>query len=175
MSTTLTYSPADIVRYLLIDLGLGTDPLDGGTWPIYVSNEPDRPDNCITIYDTRGLIHGRMMPSGVQAKHYGVQIRIRCSNNESGWVKADAIWTALCEDVYHNRVDIEDEAYCLHNFALIGDILVVGHDSPATKRKVFTINPLLVLSIIPRENFLIDHNDIRLIDHLGNNLFGTFE
>ena len=141
MPQTLTHSPADIVRRVLIDLGLGVDP-PSTPWPVFASGEPDTPDNCITVYDTAGLDHGRSMIDGELFGHNGVQVRVRSNSHATGWTKADAIQTGMAKSVYQETVTISGQAYLVHAIAKIGDVLTFGKETPTSKRSLFTINAL---------------------------------
>ena len=79
MSGSLAHLPEDIVRYLLIDLSVGTLPSDVDDWPIYATQEPDKPDNVITVYGTEGNKHGRCI---------GL-LHLPCKSGNSEGVKKD--------------------------------------------------------------------------------------
>lgn len=87
MSDLLYHSAAHIVRDALVapDIGGGSFPAENGHWPIFINNEPDKPDECITIYDTRRYHQGRMMRSGLLNESgevdeaFGILIRVRSS------------------------------------------------------------------------------------------------
>jgi hypothetical protein len=143
MANTLTHSPADIIRWLLVSLGLGSDPDEGAPWPVYAAGEPNAPDNVITVYDTAGTDDGRSMIDGEVMGHNGVQIRVRSTTHPVGYAKADAVWTALCEEVYDNTVTIDGVSYLVHSVNKIGDVLALGKEVPASKRSLFTINAVV--------------------------------
>jgi len=46
-------SPADIIRQLLLDMGLVAT---SGSWTAFVSFLPESPDNAICVYDTAGKL-----------------------------------------------------------------------------------------------------------------------
>lgn len=148
MPNTFDHSPADVLRRLLIQLGLGTAPETRPleSWPIYASNEPSDPDNCITVYDTAGTDDGRSMIDGELFGHYGIQVRVRSLDHATGWLKADAIQTALAETVYDNAVTIGGSSYLVHSANKIGDVLALGKDVSDTKRSLFTLNAVLSLT-----------------------------
>src|SRR5215472_5350045 len=98
MTTTLLNSPAEIVRAALIEVGVADDPSpwmdlvngNGGVkpsntmWPVFVWGEPSNPDNCITLYDTDGIDHGQSMVDLQLFAHYGIQVRIRSTDQRTG-------------------------------------------------------------------------------------------
>ena len=151
MSGTLVHSPADVIRTLLIDLGLGTAPSDEGTWPIYVGQEPDSPDSVITVYDTAGLLQGRTMPDGEMQEKHGFQVRVRDANHYQGYEKAREIAVALDESVSLDGVSVGDDAgtgkqaYIVYAVSRRGGVLSLGKDVQRTKLNLFTINAVVAL------------------------------
>lgn len=145
----LLHSPSQIIARLLIDLGLGTLPLNpplaSAVWPVYASNEPSTPDNVLTIYDTVGLDHGRSMVTGEMFGPYGFQVRIRSVNHPTGYVKADGIHREMCEGVYQETVHVDAVTYLVHCISKVGDIMVLGKD-PDSSRRLFTINAVAVIN-----------------------------
>jgi hypothetical protein len=143
----LLHSPAEIVQQLLIDAGIGTDPDFDLPWPVYSTNEPDAPDNCITVTDTTGESVGRTQWDGRDEMHWGVQIRIRAVSHENvGWRKGFAIRTFISQEVSQQWVTLEGTDYLINSFAKIGSVLALGKDVTNTKRSLFTINPTVVIT-----------------------------
>ncbi len=148
---TLTHSPAQIIRDLLVDLGLGVLPSDGGSWPIFITSIPDSPDSIVTIIDTLGTSDGRIQPTGEAAEHPGIHIEVRASNYQTGWEKANAIRVALSETILRNSVTIEDNigtgttAYTVYAVTRIGGIIPLGKELPTSKRELFAINATVAL------------------------------
>lgn len=136
----LTHSPADIIRYLLVGLGGGVLPSAGGDWPIYVSQEPTTPDNVITLYNTAGIKDGRLMPTGEVQEHPGVQIRVRATDDNTGWTKAEALAILLDETVLINQVNISTSVYIVYSVSRSPGPLVLGKEVADSKRDLFTIN-----------------------------------
>ena len=52
------------VKDLLVTAGIGVFASETG-WAIYISEEPDKPDTCITIYDTGGFSPQYVMDKSV--------------------------------------------------------------------------------------------------------------
>lgn len=145
MSGSLTHSPANIIRYLLISEGLGTLPTDSGSWPVYYSNEPGTPDSVITLYDTAGRIDGHSQIDGRVIEHHGIQVRVRCANPENGYAKARAIAVALDEDVSFSGVTISTSTYTVYAVTRSSDVLSLGKETPTSKRNLFTVNATVAL------------------------------
>lgn len=91
MSDLLYHSAAHIVRDAIAGLGGGTFPADNKSWPMFINNEPDRPDNCITVYDTRRYYQHRMMRGGDVDEAFGIQIRVRASTVFLGANKVNSL------------------------------------------------------------------------------------
>jgi hypothetical protein len=144
----MDHSHADISRYLLIDLDLGTVPTDEGAWPIFADREPESPDDCITVYNTQGLDEGRDMISGELFGHQGIQVRVRAAVQQTGWAKATAIQKAMAESVLRTAVSISSSDYLVQCFAKIGDVLNLGKH-PTSNRYLFTINAVVSARQLP--------------------------
>lgn len=147
VSTPLPHSPADVLRTLLIQLGLGGDPaaLPLPPWPVYVASEPGEPDQVLTCYDTAGRDLGRLMPTGERVEMHGVQVRVRAGTHAAGWQKAQALAVALDEDVYRQTVTLAGTTYLVQEVQRAGTVLSLGRDAPASARRIFTLNCLLSL------------------------------
>jgi hypothetical protein len=94
MSGSLDHFPADIIRQLLIDLGVGLD-ITATDWPAFSQKEPDSPDNVITVFDTMGRDLGRTNPDSVRSERYGIQVRVRGGDIDATGVRARSIAMAL--------------------------------------------------------------------------------
>src|SRR3954468_4142840 len=92
MALPFLHTQANIIRWLLIGLGIGVDPdiSPQGTWPIYSTSEPDTPDAVITIFNTTGQMDGRSM-FGEEYEHYGFQMRVREVRSDLCGAKAHSI------------------------------------------------------------------------------------
>jgi hypothetical protein len=140
MSGVLDHSPADIIRYAMIDLALGILPPTASDWGIYVGQEPDNPDKVITCYNTAGLHQGRNMPGGEVRERHGIQVRVRAPNHTDGWVKANAIATTLDTSVAYTVVTISSTTYIIYAISRGATVLDLGKRVPTTKRDIFTLN-----------------------------------
>jgi hypothetical protein len=153
MTGALTHSPADILRYIIIAHGWGSLPsgITNADWSVFVDNEPDRPDNCITIYNTPSKYNGRIHYGMVQELH-GIQVRIRSALSNIGYTQARGIAVELDEQLYMESVTIGNRTYSVKSFNRKGDVLAFGKDSPTpTKRSIHTFNGLLVVNSCPQQ------------------------
>lgn len=117
------YSPAEIIRHLLVDLQLGNY---NGAWPVSIAIAQPLPDAAIIVYDTAGKLDGRLMATGEVISHPGVQIRIRGPIYPDTWGKAFAIAEKLSE-VNRSLVAVaSDKAYLVVSLNQEGDILPLG-------------------------------------------------
>ena len=146
----MTHSPSDIAAQLLIDLGLFTNPeLDPiQAWPVYPSNEPERPDNILSIYDIETWDHGRTQPNGVMQGPHGVQFKLRAKTHLIGWTKVDTLCDRLqlrTGGCYNVDVTIDGTRYHIHSFCGISQVIPLGKESPTSTRRVFVINAGIVV------------------------------
>lgn len=142
---TLEYSTADIIRYLLFDLGLGTDPTLLGNWPVQVSNEPDSPDNLIVVFDTAGVSSGRIQRSGEVVEQRGFMIQVRGTDHQTAWIKAEAIRSAIEEDVHNTLVQVESTTFIVYVINRHSGPIFLGRE-PGTNRVLFTINAVAAIN-----------------------------
>lgn len=150
---SLERSPADVLAHLLVDLSHGVHYEDSpsGNWPIFVGQQPNEPDSCITIYDTTGRTDGRMATNGQTVIQHGVEIMIRDDDYVDGWAKANAIVVCLDETIANNNVTVGDitgtgsSTYKVHAVSITGPINTLGTETPTSRRFLFTINALVVL------------------------------
>lgn len=143
---SLLHSPAEVVRQLLADGGIGikvTDPTKYPDWSVYDANEPDVPDNCITVYDVEGQQDAKLMPDSELMCHYGLKFRVRSTNKRVGWTKCNALRSFLSPLSQRQVAVTSDQGtgtYNVWSFDRIGQVLPIGTDSSRTKRWLFTLN-----------------------------------
>jgi hypothetical protein len=140
----LKHSPADVLRQALVDLGLATDP-PSATWPASVDVEPDRPDNCITVYDTAARPDTRSAIDGRQSEHYGIQVRVRAGTYAEGWEKASTLYNALARTLSQQVVNLDGTPYLIECASHLGGVLPLRRARREDRRVLFVINFLIVL------------------------------
>jgi len=106
MSGLIYNTPSQIIRQLMIDLSLGAD--GGTTWPVFVGQQPDAPDDSIVVFDTAPKLDGRLMVSGEVVETYGIQIRVRARDQQTGQVKASLIADTLDKNSHLASITVED-------------------------------------------------------------------
>ena len=100
MSGSLPHPVSRIIQQLLIDLGHVTDPsglyaANASTWPAFVGSMADKPDNCIVIHDTEGVMEGRTFVAPMLFQKHGLQVRARANGPSDGYIKLNTIFQAL--------------------------------------------------------------------------------
>jgi len=150
----LTHSPADIVRQLLVDLGLAVDPAWMGArdvavgWPAFAHTEPPQPDDCITVRETDPQDDGPDMHGNLYF-HHGCQVRFRSSVQNDGQNKARAVQTFLFQpsNVQRRTVTLDSvnyEVWCV----IPGGVLNLGMNVPTDKRFLVTLNIRVPIRVI---------------------------
>lgn len=147
MPGAMNHSPAHVLRQLLVDLGLGGQV--GGTWPAYVSSEPDSPDSALTVYNTASRDQGTTGPDGEVQELHGVQVRVRAADDVTGWAKARSVAVSL-DAVSHATVTVTragttTSTYLVDCVVRNGDVRSLGKDSPTSKRNLYTIDLLVAV------------------------------
>ena len=137
MGTQLDHSPAEVVRQLLIDLSLGEDS-QSSDWSVFVGVQPDSPDNCITVYDTTGILDGKVQFTGDTLEQHGVQIKIRARTVPLGRARSNLIGKKLDQDVQRTEVTVDSDDYLVHGVQR-GNILHLGHE-PESRNRGWSIN-----------------------------------
>lgn len=144
MSLALLHSPGNIIRWLIINLGQGTDPQQNGNWPVYWNSEPDTPDNVITVYDTTGILDGRSQIDGEVYKHSGFQVRVRAPKARQVYNQISTLVQQLNENVKMATVGINDDQgqaeYIVCACNQKSDIIDMKKESPTSERSVFVVN-----------------------------------
>jgi len=140
----MNHPVADIVRQLLVDLGIASD---GGDWPAYYANMPDAPDNCMAVYDTEALDVKRGHPTGVTAMIYGIQVLVRAKDTRTAYLKTKEINRAFDEDVYRDEVTLDESVYLVQAISRMGAENPLGPEG-ATKRQLYSTNARVSVSLI---------------------------
>ena len=144
MSGDLDHSVEEIVANLLVDAGLATLVESSGSWPIFISFERDDPDNALTCYKTADVTHGRHMVGGDTQLHYGIQIRVRSQDHNTGRNKAQDVYNEF-DDVQRRVVTISSSDYLVQAIHNQSGPLSLGTESANSRRRLFTLNALVAL------------------------------
>jgi hypothetical protein len=136
-------SPASILRKLLIDASLAPDSTTQ-TWSPFVSQLPDDPDTSMALYDTAGVLQGRIMRTGEQIEKYGVQIRMRSSNYAGVFSKAVSIRDYLDFLMPGAIVAVPGESWRIQNISRSSGILTTGIEVDGDRKRHNLIINVLV-------------------------------
>lgn len=152
MPGLLLHSPANIVKNLLVSLGMGVDPITPPAiplaWSVFVNSRPQTPDNLIVVYDAEGREHGRAHVSGERQLHHGVQIELRSDTYRVGYERVRAMAVSLDQDVYQETVTIAGVDYRVHAITRTSDVSSIGKESPTSKRNIFHIDCLVSVRMV---------------------------
>lgn len=137
---------ADIIRMLIIQEGLGET---SGDWTVYVGFTPSEGDKAITIFDTAGKLDGRMMRSGEQIEHPGVQVQIRSDLYWEALDRSQEI-AAMLDAQYKTLIPINlpgkpEMIYELLNVSRVGGVVPIGVEDGDNVRHYFTVNAILTV------------------------------
>ena len=147
MSGNLTHPPAKIILQYLLDQALATQFDADSAWPVYLNYMPDGSDvvqNCLAVYDTSGVIDGRLQYDGVFQEGHGVQIKIRAIDDNTCRNKANTIRNNFDTVVLRKIVTVDGTDYLLQAINRTSDILRLGPRKETNSRE-YTLN--LIASI----------------------------
>lgn len=159
MGKMILYHPAStILRAALISLEVGSLPNNqpARPWPIFVSSEPDQPDNAITIYDTQGTLNGRFNIDGEVQEHFGIQVRVRATSQVEGASivapylvghrKITEIAEAFDQTLRETQVTVNGINYTIHNMSRTSGVINLGTPTDNRNRNLLTINYLATIT-----------------------------
>ncbi len=135
------HSPADILHAWLLQNGHISDPSSQRGWPGFVNHMPDKPDQCVVVSDTAGVVDGRGQSTNRTYRHNGIQIRTRGKRVDYGtsYQRLNLIAGAL-DELRRETVTLdEDSLYRINSVTQISTIISIGR-SPETDRPGFTLN-----------------------------------
>lgn len=148
MSYPTRHPTSLIVANLLVTEGFASLPASNTNWPIFVSREPDSPDNLMAVFDTTGQQFGFTQNDGYGQEHPGVMIRFRSADYSTGWVKANGVKQELDIGVYQRTIQIDNIVYTIAAVTRRGDVNSLGTDGPNGKRRLFSLNATISFSNI---------------------------
>lgn len=151
MSGLLLHPVAKVIIALLKDQGLVSMPQDNAAWPCYFGDEPDSPDNCLTVFDTDGKMQGREHITGEVQESNGFQVRVRCDPTQltEGYAKLKSICQFFDLQVLRTLVPMGDHTYRIQAINRTSDVLSLGRESTTSKRRVYVVNAMVSLRLLP--------------------------
>lgn len=139
--SSLFHSPANIIRWLLIAAGQLTQPSVRGSWPCFVSAEPDQPDSCVTVYNNgTGLLQGTTNTDNEIQEHYGIQVRVRADDPDTCYTKMRLLTIYMDQNVLVSGVTIGSHSYTVNALTRSGTIMDLGKDVSSSRRNIMTVN-----------------------------------
>ena len=142
----LQHTPCFILGSYLIAEAIVSLPSLGSDWPLYKSALPDGEnveDDAGAIYDTTPMIDRRVR-GGFPNTHYGLQIKIRANDYETGKAKASAILSSL-QDIQNSEVEFGDYVYEIRAANPTSGIIPLGLEQGTKRRYLFTLNFMTIL------------------------------
>jgi autotransporter adhesin len=136
-------SGAQVVAAYLQSLGLVQSSSQSEDWWVTVGAKTTQPAEAVAVYDTAGVKDGRLMETGEEIVHPGVQVLVRSGGYTRGWRKVVAIQNALSLAL-NNEVVVGLEAVTLVAFSLTSPPSHVGQEQDQP-RQLFTMNGTLTL------------------------------
>lgn len=124
-------SPAAHMKDLLVTAGYTFG--GAGNWAVYVSKQPDTPNQCITIYNSGGL-----EPNPRWLLDFpSVQVRVRggIGDGENAWIKAKEVRDRLLGKQSYTASN-GDRIVHING---IGDIALTGYDDQHRPEYVFNL------------------------------------
>lgn len=138
-------TPASIVAAYLNSQNIMTVPTANLPWPLYIGFLPDILKSAGAIYDTNGMLDGRIQKTGKVVEHQGVMIKICTSKYEDGWTKINAI-AELLNTVNNVTIILNEIQYKIEGLRQMTPATYIGINE---KRKFnFTVDYLVDISII---------------------------
>lgn len=128
-------SPATHMRDILVAAGYTF--AGAGNWSLWVSKQPDKPDKCITLYDSGGL-----SPNPRWLIDYpSVQIRVRGGPNsgDETWLKAKEIRDLLLGKTSYTAAN-SDRIVHVNG---LGDVALTGYDDKVRAEYVFNLQLII--------------------------------
>lgn len=136
---SLLHAPSDVVRHLIVNIGIGSLPSSNLDWPVWESYENDMPDNAITVYTTSGQLMGRLQANGRIPQQYGIQFRVRANSPNAAYQKISIIEATVDQTILENTVTIDNVTYIVLGINRKGGVMSLGKE-PTTKRHIYTLN-----------------------------------
>lgn len=137
-----------LIKYLIDETELFTLSTRGSTWPIFQNVLPGNKNiqSAGVIFDTGGILDGRLMSTGETIDHPGIQVRVRSKDPSSGYNKLKDVCDKFAS-IHNASVEMADGTeYVINSITRISTILPIGID-PETKLFEFTVNFIVSITL----------------------------
>jgi len=131
-----TTSPAKIIRTLFLERGMDVE----FGCEFFIGFEPSQPDRCATIYDTTGVIQGRVLDTGEVIERQGVQLRVRAEDYPHCWGKTARVVDVM-DSLINEVVFCDGTSFVISTCSRSSGILPLGEDEKQRHR--MTVNYLV--------------------------------
>lgn len=156
MPGAFLHTPQQVVQQLLVDRGLCTDPVYWEThrpgddltgahdWPAFRNVMPDAPDNCVRVKRTADRPDVRILSTGQNVKHFGIQVELRGATDDVGGLKALQLELALTEQLNDQTVTLDSQQYLVQSFPQVA--ATPGYKTDVgSQRTLYSLNCLAVI------------------------------
>ena len=130
------------IKDLLVQEGLGTfAETASNKWSINIGSQPDKPDNCITIYDTPGSTVDKTFTGANHLYHSTFQVRVRSKVYLTAHEQCELIRTTLDQFTTKGRTDkllVEFDGTVYDNIAMDDESIPLTQDEK--RRHIFVVN-----------------------------------
>lgn len=148
-SIMLLNSPSSVAaEYITSVLQLLTEPNTKEAWPLYIGHMPDNKnvrDDAGSIKDSPGTLDGKDMRSGEVYQHFGLQIRIRSTDYEEGWIKVANVAAGLDGIQSGTSIIVNGTTYSFWNFSRTSTVIDLGREETGKRRERFAVNFVLAI------------------------------
>lgn len=139
--------PCDILARHLQSLGLGTDPEDDDTWPLFASHMPTEPDEAIAVYDTVGFTQGRIQRTGDTVDKLGISVKVRGNDPVATYKKCNKILQSFDRDCKQKLVTIGDYTYRIHAVSRKTAVIPDRGKPKEETRSIYFVNALMTMTV----------------------------
>lgn len=134
---------ANIIRAMLIIEGKAFEAGKNIDWSIFVSSEPDEPDNCLTIYNNRGTLQGRIHETGETVQHYGFQTKIRGKTDAVASAKGRQLM-GVYDGILRYLITVDGQALRIQSITIRSPLLPMGQESK-NRRQLYVFNAIATI------------------------------
>lgn len=87
------------------------------------------------------------MIDGEDFHHFGLQIRVRGTDDPSTYARIELVHTTITEHSYQDLITVGGVTYLVWSFSNVSAPLSLGKDAPNSKRSLYTLNCLASIRV----------------------------
>jgi hypothetical protein len=145
MTGKIDHGPADILRQLLLNMGV-LRIHTSAQWPSFAGLMPDTPDSLIVVMATTPLIQGRLMTNGEMIYKPAVQVLGRGIDREALWLQIMNVHDALTK-IKRSPVTYKAIQYRIDNASISSGPVDLGIEKDSPRRRFFaSVNAILTIA-----------------------------